>query len=656
MTLRVVHLGAVPSNPFYDAAVRSMGLSWHNFFFGAMEPGGSLAIDKPPVDLWLQVASVKLLGFTSAALKLPEALAGSAAVGLLFAALRRPFGDSAGLAAALALALLPVDVITSRSDTMDAVMMALLALALLLVIRACESGRGGLLLAAAAILGVAFNVKLFESFVALPGLLTIALLGMPAPLPRRLTQLALAGLVYVAVALSWLGATLVFPAHERPYAIGSTNGSAWNAAFVFNGGGRVQGADVKSQEPDFLASHHLPVATQSERDHIPITAPSPTRLLARVGPLSGERLGLEALAALLLGLAALARLLLRGSTDEESAAEPRAATSVAGLAEGTVRLRRVVLAGLLLWLLTGIVLFSEMTRLHPRYTEGVTPAVAATLGIGLAWACSRRSPVRTGALLVTLGSITVYAESLLFGTQAIWWVVLGSALLTGALALTLPTGSRARPAVLAGALTCLLSIPCWTSLHAVAQNLSDANRLGVVATGELDALSTYLRAHQGSAHYEVAYDAGSKIGSLVVHDARPILVLTSFEGRVLTPVGRLISLATSGAVRYAILSTLCGPHTPRNDASCSAPALWVRAHGTDVSRQAGLRRAKLLWRLPGPGSVGPHGHHRDTRVAAHPRRRRRGHAARDAHALVLARGSSRGRRALRRGGHSSRRR
>ena len=34
-----------------------------------------------------------------------------------------------------------------------------------------------------------------------------------------------------------------------------------------------------------------------ERDHIPIVPPSPTRLLARIGPLSGERLGMELLAA-----------------------------------------------------------------------------------------------------------------------------------------------------------------------------------------------------------------------------------------------------------------------------------------------------------------------------------------------------------------------
>ena len=53
-------------DPFYDAAVRSMGDVVARFLFGAFEPGGRVAIDKPPVDLWLQVASTKLLGFDDA--------------------------------------------------------------------------------------------------------------------------------------------------------------------------------------------------------------------------------------------------------------------------------------------------------------------------------------------------------------------------------------------------------------------------------------------------------------------------------------------------------------------------------------------------------------------------------------------------------------
>ena len=57
----------------------SMPLSLHNFLLGAYEPGGSLAIDKPPLDLWLQVLSTQVFGFGSFTLKLPSALAGTAA-------------------------------------------------------------------------------------------------------------------------------------------------------------------------------------------------------------------------------------------------------------------------------------------------------------------------------------------------------------------------------------------------------------------------------------------------------------------------------------------------------------------------------------------------------------------------------------------------
>jgi 4-amino-4-deoxy-L-arabinose transferase-like glycosyltransferase len=139
--LRLVHIGAVPPDPFYDAAVRSMGLSWHNFFFGAFEPGGSVSIDKPPVDLWLQVISVKLLGFNATTLKLPEVLAGTAAVPLLYVLVRRLWNAGAGIAAAAAMAVLPIAVITARSDTMDGVMMLFLVLAALAAVRAAESGR-----------------------------------------------------------------------------------------------------------------------------------------------------------------------------------------------------------------------------------------------------------------------------------------------------------------------------------------------------------------------------------------------------------------------------------------------------------------------------------------------------------------------------------
>lgn len=557
--LRLVDLGAVRLDPFYDAAVRSMGASWHNFFFGAYEPGGSVAIDKPPVDLWLQVASVKLFGWGSFSLKLPEALAGIVSVPLLYAAIRRPFGDVAGLVAALALAVLPIEVVTSRSDTMDGAMMLLLVLALLLLIRACETSSTAWLLGAAAALGLAFDVKLFESWVALPGLLVLAALGLPGSRPdasgassgfagaragpsvshgaggsrtarwRRVSlQLLAAAAVYVVVALSWLGATLLYPAHHRPWAIGSSNGSAWNAAFVFNGSERLTGKAVEVGAPTATGGHGGGSSGSAARTPPGAPAgapppPSPTRLLAKRGPLPGSWLGWEAVAALLFAVVALA-----------------------AYARST-RLRRASAVGIVVWLLTGVVLFSAMARLHPRYVESFAPAVAATIGIGIGAIAAWRLPAR--------------------------W-------------LALP-------------LTALLALPLAVSIEAVQAHDSDAGVVGTMRSAELARLSSYLRAHQGGAggtRYEVAAASATTVASLIVADRRPVLMLTTYNARPFTTVPELKRAIARGEVRYAYLDSLCGRRSSPTTSGCAPAPRWVAAHATDVSRQAGLRRG-LLWRL-----------------------------------------------------------
>jgi len=596
--LRLIHVGQVPPDPFYDAAVKSMTLSWHNFFFGAFEPGGSVSIDKPPVDLWLQVVSVKLLGFTATTLKLPEALAGTASVPLLFIAVRRMWSTPAAFAAALALAVLPVEVITSRSDTMDGVMMALIVLALLLIVRACETGRYVWLLTGAA------------SLVALPGLALLAYLGLPGPRRRRLLQLSAAGAVYVVVALAWLGATLVVPAHDRPYAIGSTNGSAWNAAFVFNGTDRLGG---KSPEPGatvYEPGHRYPVATQEERDHIPIVPPSPTRLLARVGPLSGERLGLELLIALLLGVPAFICALLTDRRASPAASPPP---------DPEPRIRRAAAAGLSLWTLTGIALFSDMVRLHPRYVEGFMPAVAALLGIGVAWAVNTQParPQPTGpvcpdwarllALVVALAATVYYVERLLYGRAGVWWITLAGALgaltLAGLARLRVNRSADSSALLAAGtialALLAVLALPLSTDLTAIDNRVSDAGLVGELPGAQQHPLSAYLLAHQDGARYEVAAESATSIGSLIVQDGRPILVLTTYDARVFTTVAELERLVAEGKVRYAFLNTFCTHEAPSLDPACSAPARWVRAHGTDISLKAGLPQGGLLYLLPG---------------------------------------------------------
>jgi 4-amino-4-deoxy-L-arabinose transferase-like glycosyltransferase len=597
--LRLTQIGKVPPDPFYDAAVRSMSLSWHNFFFGAFEPGASVSIDKPPVDLWLQVISVKLLGFTSTTLKLPEALAGIASVPLLYAAVSRVWGTVAGIVAAIAIAVLPVEVITSRSDTMDGVMMVLLVIAFLLIVRATETGKTSWLLAGAGVLGIAFDVKLLESLVALPGLALLAFLGLPGNHRRKLAQVTVAGVLYVAIALAWLTATLIPPHNDRPYAIGSTNGSAWNAAFVFNGKDRLSGKSPEPQGTVYEPGHRYPVATQSERDHIPILPPSATRLLARYGPLSGERLGMELLIGLLLGIPALIAGL---RSDARAAREEPEREALDG-----IRVRRAAAVGLTVWLATGIVLFSHMARLHPRYVEGFTPAVAAMMGVGMAWAVSRGSRLRPIALAVALVAAVYYTERLLYGRPATWWIALVGALVALALTvLALLHGDRERPrsprltaGVVTGALVAVLAVGLKSDITAIGDKVSDAGFVGQLPGDEQRPLSIFLRAHQDGARYEVAAESATQIGSLIVQDARPIVVLTTYDARVYTSIAKLEHLIAEGKVRYAFLNTFCGHHASAVNAACSAPAQWIRQHGTDVSRDAGLPAHRVLWLLPG---------------------------------------------------------
>ena len=131
------------------------------------------------MDLWLQVASVKLLGFGSAALKTPEALAGTLAVPLLYrgaAGVRRARRAGGGARAGGA-----ADRGDHRAqrhdgrgdDGADACSRWCCW---------CERAQSGApcgCWAAAAALGIAFDVKLLESVVALPGLALFAWLGLP---------------------------------------------------------------------------------------------------------------------------------------------------------------------------------------------------------------------------------------------------------------------------------------------------------------------------------------------------------------------------------------------------------------------------------------------------------------------------------------------
>ena len=144
--------------PYYLAGVRML-MSWHNFLFNAFDPAGFVSLDKPPVAFWIQTLSAKLLGFSPFSVLLPQLVEGLAAILLLYALVRRRFGEAAGLCAALGLALTPIEVAVDRSNNTESCLVLVLLLAAWAAIRALETGRLRFLLLCALALGVGFNVK-----------------------------------------------------------------------------------------------------------------------------------------------------------------------------------------------------------------------------------------------------------------------------------------------------------------------------------------------------------------------------------------------------------------------------------------------------------------------------------------------------------------
>ncbi|MDX6541516.1 MAG: hypothetical protein QOI71_3126 [Gaiellales bacterium] len=544
--LRLANFSQVPSNSFYDAAVRSMGLSWHNFFFGAFEPGGQVSIDKTPVDLWLQVASTKLFGFTPVAVRLPEAVAGVLAVALIYDLVRRLFGRTAGLGAAAALALLPISIVTAHSDTMDSVMMALDVLAAWLVVVGAQKRNPRFIVGAGAVLGLAFNVKIFEGLVVLPALGLLAWLAFDIPLRRRVRAIGAGLVAFVAVSLSWVTAASLAPG-THPWPIGSTNGSVWNVVFVFNGLDRLRG--------------HASAAA------LRLDPPGPLRFLS-TGPVDyATMVGATLVAAVVFGGLALALAL----------------ASRSGRLGGRDRLAVAGAVFFGVWLVVGVGMLSVAQRMQPRYLESVTPAIAALVGAGVAWLAARAHRRRDCALALAAGAAVVAVAGVALVRPPAWATV---AALAGACACAaLAAAPRRTAAALAAcALVAALSVPLASSVSVARAHRSDA---GLALTQPL-ALSTFLISHQGHARYEVASASVFRSSPLIVRDGRPILMLTSYSGRPLLSAARLAQLVRAGDVRYVLLGK----------GDCCAPVLrWAHAHARKISQASGVGTLGTLYEL-----------------------------------------------------------
>ncbi len=221
--------------PFYSVAVKSMSVSWKAFFYGALDPRATVTIDKLAGSFAPQALSARIFGYHPWSLALPQVIEGVIATLAMYRVVRRWAGPVPGLLAAGIFALTPIAASMFGHSMEDGLLTMCLVLAADAYQRAVMEARLRSLLWSGFWVGVGFQAKMLQAWMVLPALAIGYLLFAPAPLRRRLVQLTVAGVVMLAVSLSWIALYTFTPAKDRPYVDGSTNNSAISMVFGYNG-------------------------------------------------------------------------------------------------------------------------------------------------------------------------------------------------------------------------------------------------------------------------------------------------------------------------------------------------------------------------------------------------------------------------------------
>ncbi|MEU7897695.1 glycosyltransferase family 39 protein [Nonomuraea sp. NPDC049152] len=610
------------ANEYYSAAILSGTKGWKAFFFGALDPGSFITVDKPPLALWVMGLSARIFGFGTWSMLLPQAVAGVAAVAVVFSAVRRSAGHAAALVAAVVMTLTPITVAINRDNNPDTVLVLLLVSAAWFALEAIRRGRLRLLLCAL-LVGLAFNAKMLQAYLVVPAFVVAYAVCAPAPFLRRIRHLLAAGVVLAVSSAWWMVVVDLWPAASRPYVGGSTDNSVWDLVIGYNGLGRIFGQGGGRGGPSFGGESGA------------------GRLFNDV--MAGQISWLLPFCAVALVFAALNRRTLR----EHGAAW-------------------LVWGG---WLLVHYAVFSFSSgTFHPYYATALAPAVAAVTGMGgvLMWRGYRESRAwawvlpaavaltgawafvvlrRTNEFVPWLAWAVAVAAALAVaglvvarlragrlraggaGRRTAWWPAAGAvvvALFAGlagpaAYAVTTlgspvngtnptagpssgmgrfgqgsPGGFPGRPPGQQGQdgppLTGQPSPPLTGQPGQDGQDGQpgqdgDRMRGGGGPGREVDAeLTAYLEQHQEGATWLVAVGSAGQASSLILETGKPVIAMGGFTGSdPAMSVDRLRELVASGRLKYV----LSGGGQDRGSAEVTA---WVRENCAPVDGHEGLYR------------------------------------------------------------------
>ena len=583
------------ANGFYSAAVQAGSHSWKAFFFGSFDSSSFITVDKPPASLWVMDISARLFGVNSWSILVPQALEGVAAVGLLYATVRRRFTAQAALLAGAVMALTPVAALMFRFNNPDALLVLTLVGSAYAMVRALEDGRTRWLVLAGSLVGVGFLAKMLQAFLVLPGFALVYLYAAPVPIARRVRQVLIGGTATLVSAGWWVAIVALTPAADRPYIGGSQHNSILELIVGYNGLGRITGNETGSVGGGGNAAGRW----------------GATGLTRMFGSEFGGQISWLLPAALIL----LAGMLWIG----------RRAPRTNG------QRAQVLLWGS--WLLvTGLTFSLAAGIIHPYYSVALAPAIGALIGIGGVGLWRHRNRLEARALLAASVAVTaVWSHQLLTRTPA-WLPQLRVVILVVGLAaavaiLAVPYVDRRLLAVVAAAAVLTgVAGPAAYALETVSGSHAGAipsagpagqgfagqgggprfagpggaGRFGpppgAAGTGTgrgglgglLDTstpsseLVTMLRTNSSSYTWVAAAVGSNSAAGVQLATGRPVMAIGGFNGTDPTPtLAQFQALVRAGKVHYFLASAgggFGGPAGgPAASASSTAIAGWVAA-------------------------------------------------------------------------------
>jgi 4-amino-4-deoxy-L-arabinose transferase-like glycosyltransferase len=471
------------ANSFYAAAVQAGSKSWKAFFFGSSDSANFITVDKPPAALWVMDISARLFGVNSWSILVPQALEGVAAVGVLYAGVRRWFGAGAGFIAGAVLALTPAAALMFRFNNPDALLTLLLVCAAYATMRALERGSTLWLVTAGTSIGFGFLTKMLQAWVIVPGFTLVYLVAANTTLLRRIWQLVLAALAVLVSSLWWVVVVMAIPASSRPYIGGSQTNSLWDLIFGYNGFGRLTGNETGS-----VGGGGQPGGMWG-----------PTGWARMFNDAFGGQIAWLLPAALIFLVALVAFTWRAPRTDR---------TRSAALLWGS-------------WLVVTAAVFSlSQGIIHPYYTVALAPAIGALVGIGAAFMWGRRHhPASRAVLAVSLGATAVCAFELLQRTPD-WqpWlapVILISALVISCSLLVGPwlSGSSGRAIAVIGVVIALAGSASYAIATATADHAGAIPSAGPASAASLGGFGPFGRfAPRGGAARAGGFPGGAPGG------------------------------------------------------------------------------------------------------------------------------------------------